>query len=102
MQITKDILGLYPSEDKKETGDPLHDITDPAFNVAQRHVEEACRTLHLKLPTLMHQHVPPAQAGVFLAAIFQIMCMHQQETDNMFLSQTIMPAQVMLNMWGVW
>ena len=27
MQITKDILGLYSPEDKKETADPLHDLT---------------------------------------------------------------------------
>ena len=27
MQITKDILGLYSQEDKKETADPLHDLT---------------------------------------------------------------------------
>ena len=51
---------------------------------------------------LVHQHVPPAQAGVFLAAIFQIMCMYWQEMDNMVLSQTVILAQVIPNMWGVW
>ena len=58
-------------------------------------------TLHLKLPALVHQHVPLAQAGVFLAAIFQIMCTYWQETDNMVLGQTVMLAQVVLNMQGV-
>ena len=53
-------------------------------------------TLHLKLPALVHQHVPPAQAGVFLATIFQIMCTYWQETDNMVLSQTVMLAQVVV------
>ena len=51
---------------------------------------------------LVHEHIPPAQAGVFLAAIFQIMCTYQQEIDNMVLSQTVMLAQVMPNIWGVW
>ena len=100
MQITKDILGLYSLEDKKKTADPLHDLTARAFDTVQRHVEDACRALHLKLPTPVHQHIPWAQACVFLAAIFQIMCMYQQETDNMVLGQTVMLAQIVPNMWG--
>ena len=104
MQITEDILGLYSPEDKKkkEATNPLHNLTAQAFDVAQKHVEDACMTLHLELPALVHQHVPLAQAGVFLAAIFQIMCTYWQETDNMVLDQTVMLAQVVPNMWGVW
>ena len=102
MEITKEILALYPLEGKKEPTDPLHDLTIWAFNTARKHIEEAFLCLHHKLPVLVHQHVPPAQASVFLAAIFQIMCMYWQEMDNMVLSQTIMLAQVIPNMWGVW
>ena len=58
MQITKDILGLYSLENKEDTIDPLHNLTIWTFNVAQRHVEDACTTLHLKLPALVHQHKP--------------------------------------------
>ena len=101
MQITKDILGLYPPEGKKETADPFNDLTIQAFSTAQRHVQDTCKALHGQLPMLVHQHVPLAQASIFLAATFQIMCMYRQETDNMVLSQTVMPAQVMPNMWGV-
>ena len=101
IEITKEILALYPPEGKKEPTDPLHDLMIRAFNAAQKHIEEAFLCLHHKLPALVHQHVPPAQASVFLAAIFQIMCMYQQEMDNMVLSQTIMLAQVIPNMWGV-
>ena len=100
MQITKDILGLYSPEDKKKTADPLHDLTARAFDAVQRHVEDACRALQLKLPTPVHQHIPSAQACVFLATIFEIMCTYQQETDNMVLGQTVMLAQVVPNMWG--
>ena len=102
MEITKEILALYPPEGKKEPADPLHDLTIRAFNTAQKHIEEDFLCLHHKLPALVHQHIPPVQAGVFLAAIFQIMCMYWQEMDNMVLSQTVMPAQVIPNMWGVW
>ena len=101
MEITKEILALYPPEDKKEPIDPLHNLTIWAFNAARKHIEEASLCLHHKLPVLVHQHVPPAQAGVFLAAIFQIMCMYPQEMDNMVLSQTVIPAQVIPNMWKV-
>ena len=102
MDITKDILALYPKEDKTAKDDPMNDLMVPAFAVAQRHTEEAFLALHGQLPALVHKHVPLAQARVFLAAIFQVMCTYRQEMDNMVLSQTIMQAQVMPNMWGVW
>ena len=102
MEIMKEILALYPLEGKKEPADPLHDLMIRAFNAAQKHIEEAFLCLHHKLPVLVHQHVPPVQAIVFLATIFQIMCTYWQEMDNMVLSQTVMPAQVIPNMWGVW
>ena len=102
MQITKEILALYPPKDKKDTADRLNDLTARAFGVPQRQVEDAFRVLHGQLPTLVHKHVPPVQASVFLATTFQIMCMYRQEIDNMVLSQTVMPAQVIPNIWGVW
>ena len=101
MEITKEILAFYSLEGKKDPIDPLHNLTIRAFNTAWKHIEEAFLCLHHKLPVLVHQHVPPAQAGVLLAAIFQIMCTYWQEIDNMVLSQTIMLAQVIPNMWGV-
>ena len=101
MEITKEILALYLPEGKKEPTDPLHDLMIQAFNAARKHIEDDFQSLHHKLPVLVHQHVPLAQAGVFLAAIFQIMCTYWQEMDNMVLSQTVMLAQVIPNMWGV-
>ena len=101
MEITKEILALYPPEGKTEPAGPLHDLTIQAFNAARKHIEEAFLCLHHKLPVLIHQHVLLVQAGGFLATIFHIMCMYQQEMDNMVLSQTIMPVQVIPNMWGV-
>ena len=101
MEITKDILAPYPPEGEMVPTDPLHDLTAQAFNMAWKHIEGALLSLHQQLTRLVQQHVPPVQAGVFLAAIFQIMCTYWQEIDNMVLKQTIMPAQVMPNMWGV-
>ena len=98
MEITKEILAFYPLEGKKEPVDSLHNLTIWAFNAAWKHIEEAFLYLHHKLPVFLHQHVPPAQASVFLAAIFQIMCMYRQEMDNMVLSQIVMLAQVIPNM----
>ena len=101
MDITKDILALYPKEDKTAMTDPMNDLMVRAFAVAWSHMEEAFLALHGQLPALVHKHVPPAQAGVFFTAIFQVMCTYQQEMDNMVLSQMILPAQVMPNIWGV-
>ena len=64
-------------------------------------MEEAFLALHGQLSVLVHKHVLPAQARVFLAATFQVMCTYHQEVDNMVVSQTIMPAQVIPNIWGV-
>ena len=46
MQIVKDILALYPPEDKKDTTDPANDLTVRAFTAARRHVEDAFLALH--------------------------------------------------------
>ena len=101
MNITKDILALCPKEDKMAMANPINDLMNRAFAVARAHMEEAFLVLHSQLPALVHKHVPLAQAGVFLAAIFQVMCKYRQETDNMILSQMIMLAQVIPNIWGV-
>ena len=48
MEITKEILALYPPEGKKEPADSLHDLTIWAFNTARKHIEEAflCCTIN--------------------------------------------------------
>ena len=74
MDITKDILSLYPKEDKMVTDDPMNDLMLQLFTVARKHTQQAFLALHGQLLALVHKHIPPAQAGVFLAATFQVMC----------------------------
>ena len=77
MEITKDILALYPLEGEKKPVDPLHDLTVRAFTAARRHIKDALVSLNRQLPALVHQHVPLVQAGIFLTTIFQIMCTYR-------------------------
>ena len=109
MEITKEILSLYLAKDKppltKDDPTPVTlqwDVRALAFAVAHKHMEEALIALHNQLLALVHWHVPPSQAGVFLSTTFQVMCIFRQEIDNMVLSQTVVPMQVIPHLWGVW
>ena len=55
----------------------------------------------MQLSALVHRHIPPQQAGVFLASLLQVMCSYQQEMDGMATSQVILPGQIVPNLWGV-
>ena len=55
----------------------------------------------MELSALVHQHVPPDKAGVFLVSLLQVMCSYRQEMDGMATSQVILLGQIRLNLWGV-
>ena len=55
----------------------------------------------VQLSALVHRHVPPQQARVFLASLLQVMCSYWQEMDGMATSQVILPGQIVPNLWGV-
>ena len=63
--------------------------------------EKAIETINAELSVLVHHHVPPQQAGVFLATLFQVMCSYQQEMDGMAASQVVLPTQIVPNLWGI-
>ena len=50
---------------------------------------------------LLHCHVLPQQARVFLATLFQVMCSYQQEIEGIAASQVVLPAKIIPNLWGI-
>ena len=100
---TEDILALLPVEDSPYLTlvMPKEDLLTPALQVTWTHTQKAIEAINVQLLALAHQHVPPQQAGVFLACLLQVMCSYQQEMDGMATSQVILPGQIVPNLWGV-
>ena len=65
------------------------------------HTEKAIKAVNAELSMLVHRHVPPQQAGVFQATLFQVMCSYRQEMDGMAASQVVLPTQIVPNLWGI-
>ena len=102
-EATEDILALLPAEESPYLTPvvPQEDILTPALTATRKHTEKAIKAVNMQLSALVHRHVPPQQAGVFLASLLQVMCSYQQEMDGMATSQVILPGQIVPNLWGV-
>ena len=102
-EAMEDILALLPAEESPYLTPvmPKEDILTPALQVTQTHTEKVIEAVNVQLSALVHWHIPPQQAGVFLASLLQVMCSYQQEMDGMATSQVILPSQIVPNLWGV-
>ena len=102
-EATEDILALLPVEESLYLTPvvPREDILTLALTATCKHTEKAIEAVNVQLLALVHRHVPPQQAGVFLASLLQVMCSYRQEMDRMATSQVVLPGQIVLNLWGV-
>ena len=102
-EATEDILALLPVEESPYLTPvvPKEDLLTQALQATRTHTEKAIVAVNVQMSALVHQHVPPQQAGVFLAFLLQVMCSFQQEMDGMATSQVILPSQIVPNLWGV-
>ena len=100
MRITRKILGFFTGEDDGEQTNPLSDIMVRAFAAARAPTDKAVASLHEQLPDLADQFIPPGQEGVFLSGAFSVIVLYYQEVNNMVLSQTVVPTQVVPGIWG--
>ena len=102
-EATKDILALLPVEESPYLTPvvPKEDILTPALQVTQTHMEKAIAAINVQVLALVHRHIPPQQALVFLASLLQVMCSYWQEMDGMATSQVILSGQIVPNLWGV-
>ena len=87
-EATEDILALLPVEESLYLTPvvPKEDILTAALQATRTHTEKAIEAVNIQLSALVHQHIPPQQAGVFLASLLQVMCSYQQEMDGMATS----------------
>ena len=67
-------------------------------------VEERCmRTLEIvadQVPEIMAIHVPEGQVGVFLAALYQLICKQQQGITSIVVAQASVPVHLGVNNWA--
>ena len=102
-EATEDILALLPTEESPYLTPvvPKEDILTLALQATRNHMEKAIEAINVQLLALVQCHIPPQQAGVFLASLLQAMCSYQQEMDGMATSKVILPGQIVPNLWGV-
>ena len=102
-EVTEDVLALLPAKDEPVLPSvvPHCDLLTLALTATQAHMDMAIDTVSEQLSDLVHHHVPPGQAGVFLASLLQMMCSYHQEMDSMATNQVILPGQIVPNLWGV-
>ena len=102
-EAMEDILVLLPVEESPYLTPvmPKEDILTPALQATRTHMEKAIAAINVQMSALVHRHVLPQQAGVFLASLLQVMCSYRQEMDGMATSQVILPGQIVPNLWGV-
>ena len=67
-------------------------------------VEEQCAHTPEKdanqVPEIMAQHVPEGQVGVFLAALYQLICTQQQGITSMVVTQAGAPLHLGVHTWA--
>ena len=102
-EATEDILALLPAEESPYLTPvvPQEDILTLALMSTCKHTEKAIESVNVQLLALVHRHVLPQQAGVFLASLLQVTCSYQQEMDGMATSQVVIPGQIVPNLWEV-
>ena len=102
-EATEDILALLPPEESSYLTPVVskEDILTLALQATRNHMEKAIEAVNVQLLALVHRHVPPQQAGVFLASLLQVLCSYRQEMDGMATSQFIIPGQIVPNLWGI-
>ena len=102
-EATENILALLPAEESPYLTPvvPKDDLLTPALQATWTHTEKAIEAVNFQLSALVHRHILPQQAGVFLASLLQVMCSYQQEMESMATSQVILPSQIVPNLWGV-
>ena len=99
-EATEDLLALLPEEESPYLTPvvPKEDILTPALKAALTHTEKAIEAISEQLSALVHHHILPQQARVFLASLLQVMCSYRQEMDGMATSQVILPGQIVPNL----
>ena len=99
-EATEDLLALLPEEESPYLTSvvPKEDILTLALQAARTHTEKAIEAINEQLSALVHCHILPQQAGVFLASLLQVMCSYWQEMDGMATSQVILPGQIVPNL----
>ena len=101
-EATEDILALLPAEESPYLTPvvPWEDIFTLALTATRKHTEKAIEAVNMQLSALVHCHILPQQARVFLASLLQVMCSYQQEMDGMATSQVVLPCQIVPNLLG--
>ena len=102
-EATEDILALFPAEESPYLTPvvPQEDILTPALTATRKHTEKAIEAMNVQLSALVHRHIPPQQARVFLASLLQLMCSYRQEMDSMATSQVVLLGKIVPNLWPV-
>ena len=88
------------AKDKFLDGGPIRTALLKSFAKVEERCMWALKKVADQVPEIMAQHVPEGQVGVFLAALYQLICTQQQGITSMVVAQAGVPVHLGVKNWA--
>ena len=88
------------AKDKFPNGGPVRMALLQFFAKVEERCMQTLKKVADQAPEIMAQHVPEGQVGVFLAALYQLICTQQQGITLMVVAQASVPIHLGVNNWA--
>ena len=88
------------AKDKFPDGGPVQTALLQSFAKMEERCMRTLKKVADQVPEIMAQHVPEGQVGVFLAALYQLICTQQQGITSMVVAQAGVPVHLGVNNWA--
>ena len=102
-QVVSDRILAWSREvakDKFLDGGPIQTALLQSFAKVEERCMQTLKKVADQVPEIMAQHVPEGQVGVFLAALYQLICTQQQGITSMVVAQASVPIHLGVNNWA--
>ena len=88
------------AKDKFLDGGPIQTALLQSFAKVEERCMQTLKKVADQVPEIMAQHIPEGQVGVFLAALYQLICTQQQGITSMVVTQAGVPVHLGINNWA--
>ena len=88
------------AKNKFPDGGPIQTALLQSFTKVEEWCMQTLKKVADQVPEIMVQHIPEGQVGVFLAALFELICTQQQGITSMVVTQAGVPVHLGINNWA--
>ena len=89
------------TQNQLQDGGPVQKALLESFARVEKQCAITREKVANKVPEILAQHVPESQVGVFLAALYQLMCTQQQGITSMVVTQAGVPVHLGVHSWAM-